>query len=113
MTCHETRRRMKAFIKRELPESEMEEFLNHIKTCPSCEEDLLLNYTVLVGIEDILNEKKNRLDIGMEFHAEMNRRHALLRYLKFYQILIGCLGTMSAFSLLVSFFVLCREIFLR
>ncbi|KIR03903.1 hypothetical protein P261_02718 [Lachnospiraceae bacterium TWA4] len=55
MTCRETCSLAGEFIKNRLPSWELEEFLDHIRECSSCREELELDYTldlVLYSLED-------------------------------------------------------------
>lgn len=53
MTCKEAESLVMPFIHHELPETKLEDFLEHIETCENCREELEIYYTVDVGIRQL------------------------------------------------------------
>lgn len=53
MTCKEAEKMVMPYINYELGEKELEAFLNHIRTCDSCKEELEIYYTVAVGLKQL------------------------------------------------------------
>lgn len=53
MTCKEAESLVMPYIRKELPDDKMEEFLEHIETCENCKEELEIYYTVDVGIRQL------------------------------------------------------------
>lgn len=53
MTCKDAEALVMPYIRKELPEYEMEEFLEHIEGCENCKEELEIYYTVDVGIRQL------------------------------------------------------------
>ena len=50
MTCKEAESLVMPYIKNELTDEELFEFLEHIEHCPECREQLEIYFTVDVGI---------------------------------------------------------------
>ena len=44
MTCQEAEKLVVPYIKDELSPMELEEFIDHIKNCPNCREELEIHY---------------------------------------------------------------------
>lgn len=53
MTCKEAEKMVMPYINYELGEKELEAFLNHVRTCDSCKEELEIYYTVAVGLKQL------------------------------------------------------------
>ena len=51
MTCQEAEKLVVPYIKDELSPMELEEFIDHIKNCPNCREELEIHYMVDVGLK--------------------------------------------------------------
>lgn len=77
MTCIEVQRNMNAFINDELDGEQLEEFLLHIRTCPSCKEDLEVYYTLFSSIK-LLDEDKNIND-QMDINKKIRRAEETIR----------------------------------
>ncbi|MCM1049889.1 MAG: zf-HC2 domain-containing protein [Clostridiales bacterium] len=65
MNCKETEKMIPAFLQDDLSNRELEEFIEHIKDCPECTEELSIQFLVSEGLE--------RLEAGNNF----NLQHAL------------------------------------
>ena len=53
MTCQEAEKLVVPYIKDELSPMELEEFIDHIKNCPNCREELEIHYMVDVGLKKL------------------------------------------------------------
>ena len=51
MTCMEAEKMVVPYMKDELSPTELEDFLDHIKTCENCREELEIHYMVDVGLK--------------------------------------------------------------
>ncbi len=61
MTCIKAQSMITPFINNKLKMKELEEFLEHIETCPKCKEELEFYYTLLTAMKQ-LDEDKNLSD---------------------------------------------------
>ena len=59
MTCKEAESLVMPYIKNELTDEELFEFLEHIEHCPECREELEIYFTVDVGIRQLDSETGN------------------------------------------------------
>ncbi|MCD8224810.1 MAG: zf-HC2 domain-containing protein [Clostridiales bacterium] len=64
MTCREAEKMVIPYIDGKLGEDELERFLKHISSCPSCMEELEIYYTVFQGLKQLDNESDNIYDIA-------------------------------------------------
>ena len=46
MNCRETQQMIDRYLKNNLEESELQAFLDHVRECPSCYEELEIYYTI-------------------------------------------------------------------
>ena len=53
MTCMEAEKMVVPYMKDELSPTELEDFLDHIKTCENCREELEIHYMVDVGLKKL------------------------------------------------------------
>ena len=51
MTCNEARRLITAYVKKELPDRELEQFLYHVEHCSDCMDELDTYYTVYQALD--------------------------------------------------------------
>ena len=85
MTCEETKAHMKAYLADKMPARELEAFLEHIRSCPACYEELETNY-IIERVLDILNDKakeeydfREQLQDRMEEQAEWLTKRRVYR----------------------------------
>ncbi len=84
LTCKEAEKMVMPFIENQLSETELEAFLIHVDSCPSCKEELEIYYTVSAGLKqldsgtgvyDIAGALEESLDSGwMKIHAMKLRK---------------------------------------
>ncbi len=80
VSCAEMQELVIQYIENRLPESKLSAFLDHIESCPSCKEDLMVNYSILTAIEQLSNDE----DFSDSYVGEMetkllNSRLGILR----------------------------------
>lgn len=69
MTCKEIEKQIPAFFKDSLDEDNLAEFVNHIKQCKNCEEELAIQYLTVEGLA--------RLEAGASFSLDDELHHKL------------------------------------
>lgn len=62
MNCKETEKNISAFLHDDLDNKELEQFIEHIKGCPECTEELSIQFLVSEGLE--------RLEAGNNFNLQ-------------------------------------------
>ncbi len=73
MTCRETEELIEPFIQRCLSPEEKRGFLEHIRTCQECREELEICYMVYVGITGIDNDTLDTYDLLGALEQELER----------------------------------------
>lgn len=69
MTCKEIEKQIPAFLEDSLDEDTLDEFVNHIKQCRDCEEELAIQYLSVEGLA--------RLEAGASFSLDDELHHKL------------------------------------
>ena len=72
MTCKDVEKLIPIFIKDELNYRELEQFIDHIENCPSCKEEMSIQFLVTEGMArledgsafDLNQELRNLMDIS-------------------------------------------------
>ncbi|MFI3212811.1 MAG: zf-HC2 domain-containing protein [Eubacteriales bacterium] len=64
MTCKDAEKMIPVFLKQELNNKTMKEFLKHVETCENCKEELSIQYLVMAGT--VILETGNSFDLNEE-----------------------------------------------
>ena len=70
MTCLEAQSKIIAYIDDKLEKDEKQEFLHHIKNCDECREELVIYYTMIVGMRQL----DDNLPLSQDFTVELQER---------------------------------------
>jgi len=89
-----------SYIRGELDNNETEFFLEHIKNCNSCREELDIYYTVEVGLRQ-LDARKGNFNIAGSLKEKINNSYYKLRMLKLSKIIYYALNTLVIMSLVI------------
>ena len=73
MNCIEARRKVTPFIKQELPDREVEQFLDHVEHCPDCMDELETYYMVYKTL-DTLESSSHRTELDFKNMLENDIR---------------------------------------
>ena len=98
MTCLDAQSHIIAYIEDGLDKDKKIEFLNHVKGCDNCKEELDIYYTMIEG----MHRMDNNLPISVDFRSELSNRmdrelrqnrnrRGFFRY-SFLVVLLGVLG---------------------
>ena len=105
MKCEETLSKIDGYINNNLSYREMEDFLEHIKNCPDCYDELETYYTITVGMKYLEEEKLESYNIPKMLKEDLKQKEHFLKrrhLLTSTMILFGMLvGIGIAFSLLL------------
>ena len=84
MTCMEAEKMVVPYMKDELSPTELEDFLDHIKTCENCREELEIYYILQMGLRQ-MDEDNDHYDLAAALERKLQisehrvrRRHAFL-----------------------------------
>lgn len=107
MTCKEAEKLVMPYIKDELTDEELQEFLSHMEFCPDCREELEIYFTMDVGIRQLDSETGNYNIKGALESALEQSRHRLY-IIRVIKIARYAVSTLSIMALMISFLLQCR-----
>lgn len=107
MTCKETERLVMPYIRDELTDEELGEFLGHLESCPDCREELEIYFTVEVGIRQLDSEAGN-YNIKGALEAAIEESRQRLQVVRFIRIARYAVSTVSAMALILTVLLQCR-----
>jgi len=85
MTCKDVEKLIPIFIKDELNYRELEQFIDHIETCPDCKEEMSIQFLVTEGMVRL--EDGSAFDLNWELKNLMDVSKAKIRVHKGMQYL--------------------------
>lgn len=106
MDCKTAEKQIPDFIRGEMETRTAKQFLSHIEKCPSCKEELSIQFLVAVGLE--------RLEDGEAFHLNRElsaRLETADKHVKIRQRLQWGLYCFEAFALLAAAWVMTGLVF--
>ena len=77
MDCKEAERLIPFYLKDKLKEKKTKEFLEHMKSCESCYEEMEITYMASIGLERL--ESASSLDINEEMHRILQQSEKKLK----------------------------------
>ena len=107
MTCKETERLVMPYIKDELSDEELGEFLKHMESCPDCREELVIYFTVDVGIRQLDSETGN-YNIKGALEAAIEQSRQRLQVIRCIKIAKYAVSTVSIMALIFTVLLQCR-----
>lgn len=102
MTCNEARRLITAYVKKELPDRELEQFLYHVEHCSDCMDELDTYYTVYQALDLLDSGGCHNYDFRNMLKNEIRATKKGILRRKIAGILLGILVVAAEFLLAVS-----------
>ena len=93
MTCMEAEKMVIPYINDQLSVTELEDFIEHIKTCENCREELEIHYMVDVGLKK-LDEADGTYDIVGDLKRKLESSEAVLRRFFTFQVARYAISTL-------------------
>ena len=100
MTCVEAEKMVIPYINDQLSVTELEDFIEHIKTCENCREELEIHYMVDVGLKK-LDEADGTYDIVGDLKRKVAESYRSLRHISMFQITTYAVSTLTGMALIV------------
>ena len=80
LTCREASRLITPYIRKEIKTREAEAFVNHIRTCPDCYDDLEMNLLVHNALDVLDNDRAtDDFDIEKKLKEDLDRTELRIR----------------------------------
>ncbi len=100
MDCKTAQQMITPFIEHRLNDREMEAFIEHIRGCKACSEELEVYFTIYYALEQLDHDRQGSYDIKQLLEQELQRAEKTLQkhnIVKFYRkTLMGLIGIVAA-----------------
>ncbi len=106
MDCKEAEKRIPSFLQDELDGSSLEEFIEHIESCPECEEELTIQLLVTEGLERL--EEGNNFNLQDEFLIKLEDAEHRIRVHRTLLYTLYCLEATVAAAVIIALWVVSR-----
>ncbi|MDO4345701.1 MAG: zf-HC2 domain-containing protein, partial [Eubacteriales bacterium] len=86
MDCKTAQQKIMPYIERKLSDREMEDFIDHIRGCEACSEELEVYFTIFYALEQLEREEQGNYDIHKLLEKNLDaaekkiRNHAIMRF---------------------------------
>lgn len=107
MTCKEAERLVIPYINGQLTDEELEEFLEHTKSCADCMEELEIYFTIEAGIMQLDSETGN-YNIKGALEAALEQSRQRLQLIRLIKIARYAVSTVSVMALIITVLLQCR-----
>jgi hypothetical protein len=83
MTCIEAQSLITSYVNDELNISELEDFLEHVNSCPSCREELGVYYALLTAMKQLDEDRNLSADYNQELEDKLHRSQERIVHVKY------------------------------
>lgn len=83
MTCLKTQSLITAFINDELENDELEEFIEHVRSCEECSEELEVYYALLTAMKELDEDRNLSNNYRQELNEKLDRAEERIIHLKY------------------------------
>ena len=73
MECYEAEELVSGYINHTLKERQMEEFISHVRSCPSCYDELEMHFIVNEALNQLSVDKETDLDFRMLLEQDLRK----------------------------------------
>ncbi|MCM1121901.1 MAG: zf-HC2 domain-containing protein [Eubacterium sp.] len=106
MDCKETEKKIPSFLQDELDGSRLEEFMNHVESCPECKEELSIQFLVTEGLERLENGNNFNLQEELLMKLEGAEHRISIHRMLWYTLV--CLEAAVAAAIIIALCVVFR-----
>ncbi len=107
LTCREAEKMVMPFINHEMDEKQMEMFLHHIRSCPSCHEELEIYYTVSLGLRQ-LDDGSGVYDIAGALEDSLDAAWLWVRAVRLRRVVCYAADTLCVTGIVTAFLLQLR-----
>ncbi len=79
MKCETALSEIDAYINGELNRRELEKFIEHVKNCPSCYDELEMHYTISEGIRYLEEDRTEAYNIPKMLKMDLEKKETKIR----------------------------------
>lgn len=106
MNCKSAEKKIPSFLQDELDGSKLEEFLEHVETCPECKEELSIQFLVAEGLERL--EGGNNFNLQEELLMKMEDAEHRISVHRMLWYVLMCLEATVAAAIIIALCVVFR-----
>ncbi|MCM1038683.1 MAG: zf-HC2 domain-containing protein [Roseburia sp.] len=106
MDCKEEEKMIPAFLQDDLYGRELEEFIEHIETCPECREELSIQFLVSEGLERL--EAGNNFNLQKALENKLNNAWHQVKIRRGLLHTLLCLEVAAAVEILIVLIIIFR-----
>lgn len=101
LTCKEAEKMVMPYIDNQLSESELEAFVNHVRHCPDCKEELEIYYTVSLGLKQ-LDSSSDIYDMNGALEESLDTSSLIIRAVRLRKIISYAVSTLLTAGVLTT-----------
>ncbi len=106
MNCKEAEKKIPSFLQDELDGSKLEEFIEHVESCPECKEELSIQFLVAEGLERL--EKGNNFNLQEELLMKLEGAEHRINVHRMLRYILMCLEAAVAAAIIIALCVVFR-----
>ena len=95
MTCNECKKHIKDFLDDSLNYRHTVDFIEHVRSCEDCMEELSIEYLVSEGLKRL--DTATSFDLDTELHDKIDKSYNKAKFYKNFLFIIGSLIVIFAF----------------
>lgn len=78
MNCQETQSNIMNYISHHLNNEQTKSFIEHIRSCPNCQDELEINYIVMVGLQQLDDGEILSVDFRKKLKEDIDLRYDMV-----------------------------------
>lgn len=106
MNCKETEKEIPSFLHGELDGSRLEEFIDHVESCPECKEELSIQFLVAEGLERL--EKGNNFNLQEELLMKLEGAEHRINVHRILWYMLLCMEAAVGVAIIIALCVVFR-----
>lgn len=87
MKCNEFEKMIPRYLKNELKDRDLKEYLSHVNSCDSCKEEMTIQYLITEGMQRL--EEGNTFDVEKELGDKMHQSMKHLERKRLFREFLG------------------------
>lgn len=106
MNCKEAEKKIPSFLQDDLDGSKLEEFVEHVESCPECKEELSIQFLVAEGLERL--EEGNNFNLQKELLMKLEGAEHRITVHRMLWYILMCLEAAVAAAIIIALCVVFR-----
>lgn len=106
MNCKETEKKIPSFLQDDLDGANLEEFIEHVESCPECKEELSIQFLVTEGLERL--EGGNNFNLQEELLMKLEGAEHRINVHRMLWYILACLEAAVVAAIIIALCVVFR-----